>query len=167
MSWWNVSKQGNKSFLWQRQDCCLPDLLPPFLWEHGWMTLEFWTIESEWKGSSHFQAGIVETYHVTLHVGSSTCARSAESSREVGTLGGGRIQSGRSLSRVDYSSSLVLSYYVNKFVGCCFSSGASTDQHNALHLTSENSNLQKGFVFLILFDTYNNPTRQIISLLYL
>lgn len=109
----------------------------------------------------------METYHVTLHVGSSTCARNAESSREVGTLGGGRIQSGRSLSRVDYSSSLVLNYYVNKFVGCCFSSGASTDQHNALHLTSENSNLQKGFVFLILFDTYNNPTRQIISLLYL
>lgn len=69
MSWWNVSKQGNKSFLWQRQVCCLPDLLPPFLWEHGWMTLEFWTIESGWKGSSHFQAGIVETYHVTLHLG--------------------------------------------------------------------------------------------------
>lgn len=63
----------------------------------GWH--EFWTIESGWKGSGHFQAGIVETYHVTLHLGSSTCARSAESSREGGTLGGGRIQSGRSLSR--------------------------------------------------------------------
>lgn len=83
---------------------------------------------------------------------------------ELAALRCGRFQSGGSLK--DYSSNTVLSYYENKFTGCCFSGGVYTNQHNALHLSSENSSLQKGFVFLILFDTYNNPARQIRSLLY-
>lgn len=55
---------------------------------------------------------------------------------------------------------------MNKFMDCGFSSGAYTDQHNALFLNNENSSLQKGFEILILFDTYHNTARQIRSLLY-
>lgn len=128
------------------------------------MTLELWTMESGWKGFGHFQARPCKPSIWSLTLGLPSVLGTQSPAEKLTALGCGWIQSGRSLSREDYSSSPVLSYYVNQFTDCCFSRGAYADQHNALHLNSEKSNLQKGVVFLILFDTFNNPARQIITL---
>lgn len=100
-------------------------------------------------------------------LGSSACGgRTQRPAEALAVLGCGRIRRGRSLRREDHSSNMAWGYSMPKFMNCCFSTGAYTGQHNALLLNSENSSLQKGLVFLILFDTYNNPARQIRSRIY-
>lgn len=128
------------------------------------MTLEFWTTESGWRDLTTSGQGSCKPPMWSFILDFPPVLGMQGPAEELADLGCGRIQSGGSLK--DYSTNTALSYYMNKFTGCCFSGGAYTNQHNALHLNSENSSLQKGFVFLILFDTYNNPARQIRSLLY-
>lgn len=130
------------------------------------MALEVWTMESGWKGSGHFQAGTMHTFQVIPIWVFHLCCPMQRPWEKLAALGYGRIWRGRSLSREDNSSNMALGYYMNKFMGCGFSSGAYTDQQNALLLNNENSSLQKGFEFLTLFDTYNNTASQIRSLLY-
>lgn len=144
-------KQGNKSFLWKRQVCCLSNPLPLFFL--GKQLDGTWGLDyGKWLGGIWPFPGR-DHAHLPCdpHLGIPPVLPNAEAIREVGSpwmwqdMEREEAEQGRQFIKHG------IGYYMNKFMDCGFSSGMYTEQHNDLLLNNENSSLQKGFEFLLIW----------------